>query len=250
MREVRINVETVPMISFAPKALCVAVAVYLCSLGIAQPARAEVESVDQLVRNTMALDRHPDRGRTLFGRYCSSCHGAEGGGDAQKIIPSLAGQRQAYLIKQLADFSQRQRDSKLMHAVVSQAPLRDPQAWADIAAYLNGNPPAQSHETGDGKDLELGEAIYGEQCASCHEEDGRGDDDGFVPSLRDQHYSYIVQQVQNLAAWHRRDVDENLIRFLNSFDQQERMAVADYLSRMRGDTQDRMKLNDDGTAGD
>ena len=224
----------------------------LCILGagFAGPARAEIDTVDQLVHNAMQLDRHPDRGGKLFRRYCSSCHGTGGTGDAEKIIPSLAGQRQAYLIKQLADFSLRERDHEIMHAVLSRAPLRDPQTWADMAAYLNASAPVESPQTGDGKDLELGEAIYGEQCASCHEEDGRGDDDGFVPSLRNQHYSYIVQQVQNLAAWHRRDVDENLIRFLGSFDQRERMAVADWLARMRDEPHDRMRLNDDGTAGD
>jgi cytochrome c553 len=224
----------------------------LCMLGVGvtTSARAEIETVDQLVHNAMRLDKHPDRGGKLFARYCSSCHGVSGGGDAEQVIPSLAGQRQAYLIKQFADFSLRERDSKPMHTVVSQAPVRDPQAWADIAAYLNGSPPVDSPQTGDGKDLELGEAIYGEQCASCHEEDGRGDDEGFVPSLRNQHYSYIVQQVQNLALWHRRDVDANLIRFLGSFDQQERMAVADWLARMRDEPHDRLRLNDDGTAGD
>jgi cytochrome c553 len=208
------------------------------------------ERTDQLVRDAMALDKHPERGAKAYAVNCAACHGKEGEGNAVQAIPSLAGQRQAYLIKQFADFSQRERDSVAMHAVVSQPQLRQAQAWADIAAYLNERTPLPSPETGTGKDLELGEAIFGEQCASCHEEDGRGDDDGFVPSLRNQHYSYIVRQVENLAQWHRRNVDENLIRFLASFDDTERMAVADYLSRLRGPTRDRTKLNDDGTAGD
>jgi cytochrome c553 len=213
-------------------------------------AHAASERVDRLVHDAMAMDKHPEKGEKLFAKNCAVCHGSEGGGNAAQAIPSLAGQRQAYVIKQLADFSQRERDSVPMHAVVSQPGLRQPQAWADIAAFLNEREPMPSPETGNGKDLELGEAIFGEQCASCHEEDGRGDDDGFVPSLRNQHYSYIVRQMETLAKWHRRNVDEDLIRFLTSFDETERMAVADYLSRLRGPTRDRTKLNDDGTAGD
>jgi cytochrome c553 len=198
----------------------------------------------------MSLDKHPDRGEKLFAKNCVSCHESAAAGKAAYAIPSLAGQRQSYLIKQLADFSLRERDSVPMHAAVSLPGLREPQAWADIAAYLNARPAASSPEKGDGKDLELGEAIYGEQCASCHGEDGRGDDDGFVPSLRNQHYRYIVKQMANFADWHRRNVDEDLVRFLASFDEQERMAVADYLSRLRGPVRDRAKLNDDGTSGD
>ena len=71
-----------------------------------------------------------------------------------------------------------------------------------------------------------------------------------MPSLRYQHYRYLVKQMQTFADWHRRNVDEDLVRFLASFDEEERMAVADYLSRLRGPVQDRAKLNDDGTAGD
>jgi cytochrome c553 len=226
------------------------IALTLANLVAPHSAALGSERTDQLVRDAMALDKHPERGAKMYAVNCSACHGKEGEGNAARAIPSLAGQRQAYLIKQFVDFSQRERDSVPMHAVVSQPQLRQAQAWADIAAYLNEREPLPSPETGTGKDLELGEAIFGEQCASCHEEDGRGDDDGFVPSLRNQHYSYIVRQVENLAKWHRRNVDQDLIRFLTSFDDTERMAVADYLSRLRGPTRDRTKLNDDGTAGD
>jgi len=38
-------------------------------------------------------------------------------------------------------------------------------------------------EHGDGSLLEFGEAVFREQCASCHEEDARGDDDGFEEVL-------------------------------------------------------------------
>ena len=231
------------------KKITLAFIVLGATLGLSA-AQAASERADQLVRNALSLDRHPQNGATLFAKNCVSCHAVEGAGKGDAAVPSLAGQRQSYIIKQLADFSLRERDSVPMHAALSQAGLRDPQAWADIAAYLNELTPIPSPETGDGKDLELGEAIFGEQCASCHGEDGRGDDDGFVPSLRNQLYRYLVKQMQTFADWHRRNVDEDLVRFLASFDEEERMAVADYLSRLRGPVQDRAKLNDDGTAGD
>jgi cytochrome c553 len=202
--------------------------------------------VDQLVRTALQLDPNASHGAALYLQNCARCHGQGAIGDSHNVIPALAGQREAYLIKQLADFTELQRESPQMHAVVAKASLSEPQAWADVAAYLSRLPPAQFPETADGQGVELGEAIFQEQCASCHEEDARGDDDGFVPSLRDQHYSYLVSQMRALAASHRLDVDQDLVRFIDSLDSEEMTSVADYLSRLRGPVRDRAKLRDDG----
>lgn len=212
---------------------------------IASPVR-----VDELIRTARQLDQNAKRGAVLYGQHCASCHGSAALGDATNVIPSLAGQRQAYLIKQLADFTELERDSRDMHKVVANPALAEPQAWANITGYLNGLPVTRFPATGDGTGVELGEAIFREQCATCHEEDGRGDDDGFVPSLRNQHYSYLVRQTRSMGSWHRLNVDADLVRFLDSMQTDEITAVADYLSRLRGPTKDRAKLHDDGTVGD
>lgn len=223
----------------------------LVALGcLAGAVHASPERVDQLVTTALELDQNPKHGAQLFSKHCSRCHGKEGFGSAVNAVPSLAGQRQAYLIKQLADFAQAERDSSKMHAVVSQAPVAQPQAWADIAGYLNRIPPTRFPQTGDGAAIQLGEAIFREQCSTCHEEDGRGDDDGFVPSLRNQHYSYLVRQVGDFAQWHRRNVDADLVRFLDSLKADETAAVIDYISRLRGPTRDRDTLRNDGTVRD
>jgi cytochrome c553 len=202
--------------------------------------------VDQLVRNALQLEPNSKRGGGLYEVNCARCHGQGAVGDPRNVIPALAGQREAYLIKQLADFAELERDGEAMHAVVSKAALNEPQAWADLAGYLGKLPVVRLPETADGKGVELGEAIFQEQCASCHEEDARGDDDGFIPSVRDQHYSYLVRQMRSLAASHRLNVDPDLVRFLDSFDTEEMTSVADYLSRMRGPVRERAKLRDDG----
>lgn len=204
-------------------------------------------SVDEKVRNALQLDQNAASGQQLYVAYCAQCHGRQALGSAAKAIPSLAGQRRAYLVKQLADFSEQERSSREMHAVVSQSELSSEQAWADLSGYLNSLPAASFPQTGDGRGLELGEAIFQDQCASCHEADGRGDDDGFIPSLRDQHYSYLIRQMRSIASWHRFNVDADLVRYLDSLDTEEVTAVADYLSRMRGPVKDRDRMNNDGT---
>ena len=226
--------------------IALAAAALLCSVPtLASPAR-----VDQLVRTALQLDPNASRGAALYLQNCARCHGQGAVGDARNVIPALAAQREAYLIKQLADFTELERESQDMHGIVARAVMNEPQAWADVAAYLSRLPAAQFPEMADGEGVELGEAIFQEQCASCHEEDARGDDDGFVPSLRDQHYSYLVRQTRGLAASHRSNVDADLVRFLDSLDTEEITAVADYLSRLRGPVRDRAKLRDDGKLSD
>jgi len=227
----------------------------VCAVGlllVAPSARlpATEAKVDDLVHAALNLDAEPRRGAVLFQKQCRGCHGPKALGDPKRGIPSLAGQRQAYLIRQLADFSQLDRDSKDMHRVVAQAGVNDPQAWADLAAYLNARPVARFPERGDGKNLKLGEGIFREQCSSCHETDARGDDDGFVPSLRNQNYSYLVTQMRALADGHRRNVDENLLLFFGNLKADEQEGLADYLSRLQGPVKNRLKMRDNGVVGD
>jgi cytochrome c553 len=218
-----------------------AVAAFCVAGAVASPTR-----VDQLVRTALQLEPNASQGASLYLQNCARCHGQGAIGDPRNVIPALAAQREAYLIKQLADFTELEREGQQMHSVVARAPLSDPQSLANVAAYLSHLPPAPALETSDGKGVKLGEAIFREQCAACHEQDARGDDDGFVPSLRDQHYSYLVLEMRALAASHRLNVDADLVRFIDSLDTEEMTALADYLSRLRGPVKDRARLRDDG----
>lgn len=213
-------------------------------------AGAAAERAEELAFTAMELDADAQRGAALYRANCASCHGRDGFGDAKRDIPVLAAQRRAYVVKQLADFIERDRIASEMHKVVKRDAVSDPQAWADVSLYLNQLPPPKSVQIGDGKHLSLGEASYEQWCGSCHEADGRGDDDGFVPSIRNQHYRYLLKEMRGLAAGHRFNVETDLNRFLNSLEADEMQGLADYMSRMQGPVRDRARLNDDGTVSD
>ena len=202
-------------------------------------ASAAAERMDELTLHALDLDANAGRGAVLYSEECAGCHGREAQGASQHDIPALASQRRAYIIRQLAAFSERDRIATQMHKVVSREAVREPQSWADLALYLNKLPPPKGVHTGDGKYLSLGEASYEQFCSSCHEEDARGDDDGFVPSLRNQHYRYLVKEMRNLAAGHRFNVDEDLARSFRNLQANEIDGLADYLSRMQGPVRDR-----------
>ncbi len=46
---------------------------------------------------------HATEGARIFGARCASCHGPSGAGDAQRVVPALAGQHYGYLVRQMYD---------------------------------------------------------------------------------------------------------------------------------------------------
>lgn len=52
------------------------------------------------------------------------------------------------------------------------------------------------------------------------------------PSLRDQHYSYLVWQMRSVAGARRLHVDADVAKALDGIDSEQIAAIADYLSRL------------------
>ena len=70
---------------------------------------------------------------------CAICHGAEGKGDAARLIPSLAGQAPGFLLEQMLLFKANRRnpsDANLnaMKAVMQTIP---DSTYADLAAFYS-----------------------------------------------------------------------------------------------------------------
>ena len=63
---------------------------------------------------------------------CAACHGAEGV-SAVPMYPNLAGQKEAYLVKQLKDFKSGARKDPVMSAMAM--PLSD-EDIANVSAYF------------------------------------------------------------------------------------------------------------------
>lgn len=213
-------------------------------------AFASEASVDHLTQRALALDANAAQGGAVFRHSCAPCHGAAAQGDAEHAIPALAGQRFRYIVRQLANFAGDEREGAIMQRVLAHPTLKDPQTWVDTAAYLNNLPNREPAGTGDGTRVALGRGIFHEQCASCHKGDAHGDDEGFVPSLRGQQYAYLVVQLEKLAEGRRHNVDEDLVRFWRSLEQQDVHATADYLSRLTGPGHAHKVMRPDGSVVD
>jgi cytochrome c553 len=188
-----------------------------------------------LATQVVAVTPDPAHGKILFLKHCSKCHSSHGWGDGPREIPALAGQRESYLIEQLARFVTGERKGSVMHGpvmheVLQPPDLNRPQAIADLAAYLSraGRNPQAEHA--EGRALAVGKRTYTKVCSACHGNDGAGSDNGTIPAIGGQHYPYLLAQLRGFASGLR---DHPLgADSASGLSAEEQRAVADYVSRL------------------
>lgn len=134
---------------------------------------------------------------------CVACHGP-GGVSTNPEWPSLAGQGQKYLEKQLHDFKSGQRPNLIM---LPQANLLTDEDITNVAAYFATQTPPPAATEGAGKNpeemLKLGENLYrgGDieknipACMACHGPSGAGIAPAAFPRISGQHAQYMRVQL-------------------------------------------------------
>ena len=134
---------------------------------------------------------------------CVACHGP-GGVSANPDWPSLAGQGQKYIEKQLKDFKSGERPNMVMQP---QAGMLSDEDIVNVAAYFAAQTPPQATTEGAGDNpeelLALGEALYrgGDMsknvpaCMACHGPTGAGIEPAAFPRLSGQHAKYTRTQL-------------------------------------------------------
>jgi cytochrome c553 len=186
-----------------------------------------------LIKDSMALTPNPNNGAHLYIQYCSACHQRSAwgnGGPAE--VPTLAGQREYYILEQLVQFSTLERPQPEMHKAVSRPEIARPQALRDLSAYIASRPRNPDPDHGDGRQLHAGESVYTRSCAMCHGKEGEGSQEEPIPAVGGQHYRYILVQLHNFAKGHRTNAEPPVIDFTGNLAPGEIEAVADYVSRL------------------
>jgi cytochrome c553 len=165
---------------------------------------------------------------------CGACHGADGNSLAP-TFPKLAGQHQAYLLKQLKDIKSGARPVPTM---AGQLDALSEQDLADIATYFAAQPrtPANARE----ELVELGESIYRAgvrekgiaACTACHSPTGGGNGPAKFPALSGQHADYIATSLRAFRNDERtNDGDTRIMRDVAArLSDKELEAVSSYAS--------------------
>jgi cytochrome c oxidase cbb3-type subunit 3 len=187
-------------------------------------------SLPQIASDQRLLDFARAQGRVAFADNCAPCHGAGGGG--ARGYPNL--NDDAWLwggtlaqIEQTILHGIRSGDEKAhigdMPAFGRDGILKPDQISA-VVSYVQS---LSGQKVENGADLELGEKLFAENCASCHGKEGKGNKELGAPNLTDKIWLYggdrksIMQSVVNgrggvMPAWGGR-LDESTIKALTVY---------------------------------
>lgn len=143
---------------------------------------------------------------------CGACHGADGNSVTPEW-PSLAGQSEAYIVRQLQAYRDRERMDVGMQQFA--ATLSD-QDMHDIAAFYAGQ--SLLPKGADPQLVGLGEQIYRggvpergiAACIACHGPSGHGNPLAAYPRINNQHSAYLLSTLEAYASGQREsDSDKN-----------------------------------------
>lgn len=162
---------------------------------------------------------------------CIGCHNRDGN-STNPAYPKLAGQGEAYLIKQLTDFKAGTREEQHMSSMVEAIEKKD---IPNLAAYFGGQ--QRTPSLIDKTRAKRGKPIYHNgldkkgvsACDGCHGADGRGNPAIRFPALAGQHPDYIIKMLKAFRSGERKnDPGEMMRNIAVNLTDEEIEAVAHY----------------------
>jgi cbb3-type cytochrome c oxidase subunit III len=167
---------------------------------------------------------------------CGACHGADGNSLAPSF-PKIAAQGERYLVKQITDIKNGDRQVPEMMGFVAGLNETD---IADLAAYFASQSTASG--AADPALVEAGKSIFlgGNQatgvpaCIACHSADGKGMAAAGFPSLAGQHAVYTEKQLKDFYSAKRTNDASNVMRDIASrMHMDEIKAVSSYIQGLK-----------------
>jgi len=153
-----------------------------------------------LLATSSVRAQNAERGRELFS-LCSRCHSANGGGNPLALAPSIAGQDQWYIEKQLHNFKDGARATHFDDLAGMR--MRPMAKWlktdadvTSVALYVSSLPVVRPEPTLAGGDATRGAALYG-TCSGCHGANAEGVQAVGGPSLNHTSDWYQRTQIKN-----------------------------------------------------
>jgi cytochrome c553 len=154
-------------------------------------------------------------------QLCAACHGENGVSADPKTIPTIWGQQQSYLVKQLHDFRSGDRASPIMSPIAKDLAQED---LRNIAAYFAAKRwPAQAAAAVTAPPSALA------QCQPCHQQSFEGGPP--APRLAGLSYDYLVAAMHGFATGERTN-NGDMPKFMQALSDSERDAMARYLSAL------------------
>ena len=172
---------------------------------------------------------------------CALCHSLDGISRMSKF-PKLAGQKSAYISKQLKDFhfGRRLNDGGQMGAITTEVDMDTVPAIANYFAQLPPPPAAELDSDAETMELfRLGQEIFfkgvenTQSCASCHDHSAKQSvaSARLAPWLFAQHEDYLIKQLNDFKAGNRvNDLTDSMQHLAKNLRPESIRAVAFYLA--------------------
>jgi len=166
---------------------------------------------------------------------CAACHGNDGNA-LVGMYPKIAGQHEAYLVKQLVEFKSGTRADPVMAGMVAALSEED---MKNLAAYFatqktSKSPTPASVNTAGHKLYFGGDASRGiTACAACHSPSGDGMASARFPSLANQNVDYIKSTLAKFRSGDRANDMNNMMRNIAvKLSDQDISDLADFISTL------------------
>lgn len=175
----------------------------------------------------------PEAGKAISAT-CAACHGSDGN-SVNAEWPKLAGQHEAYIVKQLQNYKSGKRVNALMAGIasgLSDEDIRNLGTYFSIQQikYGTANPDL----------IELGESLYRAggsgipACMSCHGPAGKGNPAAMYPAMAGQHATYTGNQLKMFKAEERANDTNAVMRTIaGAMTNAQIEAVAEYIQGLR-----------------
>ena len=153
---------------------------------------------------------------------CAACHGDKGVPTDPKTIPVIWGQELSYLMKQLRDFRNGERNSAVMSPIAKGLAEDDLRKMAGyFAAKTWPARPAPAKQPSPPKGIA--------QCQACHQPNFEG---GMpAPRLAGLSREYLVASMRAFAKEERTN-NLDMPKFMRALPERERNAIARYISAL------------------
>src|SRR3954453_9817825 len=151
---------------------------------------------------------------------CAACHGQNGVSIDPKTIPIIWGQQQSYLMKQLRDYRNGERENPIMSPIAKGLAQED---LRKIAGYFAAKRWPSQHASNATASPPSGIA----QCQPCHQPSFEGGPP--APRLAGLSYEYLIASMRDFAA-EKRTNNGDMPKFMQALTDSERDAMARYLS--------------------
>jgi len=160
---------------------------------------------------------------------CVACHGQTGLPTDPKTVPIIWGQDLSYLVKQLRDYRNGERDSPIMSPIAKSLDQGD---LRKMAAYFAAKPwPPQNAVAAIAAPRKRIAAPRGiEQCRLCHQPNFEGGRP--APRLAGLSYDYLAAEMHRFAR-NERTNNGDMPKFMQALTPREREAMARYISTLQ-----------------